>query len=86
MPPEHLRGLGSGFIIDRSGEILTNAHVVNQADKVSVLLNDGRTFEGKVQGVDEVTDLAVINAGGGAGGSPGRLRGAVETGDRRWRI
>ena len=66
MPPEHLRGLGSGFIIDRSGEILTNAHVVNQADKVSVLLNDGRTFEGKVQGVDEVTDLAVIkiNAGG----------------------
>jgi len=41
MPPEHLRGLGSGFIIDRSGEILTNAHV-NQADKVSVLLNDGR--------------------------------------------
>jgi len=40
MPPEHLR-LGSGFIIDRSGEILTNAHVVNQADKVSVLLNDG---------------------------------------------
>jgi len=42
MPPEHLRGLGSGFIIDRSGEILTNAHVVNQADKVNVLLNDGR--------------------------------------------
>jgi len=40
--------------------------VVNQADKVNVLLNDGRTFEGKVQGVDEVTDLAVIkiNAGG----------------------
>jgi len=38
-----------------AGEILTNAHVVNQADKVNVILNDGRTFEGKVQ--DEVTDL-----------------------------
>ena len=65
-PTERLQGLGSGFIIDRSGEILTNAHVVNQADKVTVLLKDGRTFEGKVQGVDEVTDLAVvkISAGG----------------------
>lgn len=65
-PQERLRGLGSGVIIDRSGEILTNAHVVNQADKVTVLLKDGRTFEGKVQGADEVTDLAVvkISAGG----------------------
>lgn len=65
-PSQRLQGLGSGFIIDRSGEILTNAHVVNQADKVTVLLKDGRTFEGKVQGVDEVTDLAVvkISAGG----------------------
>lgn len=66
IPSERLRGLGSGFIIDRSGEILTNAHVVDQADKVKVILKDGRSFEGKVQGVDEVTDLAVvkINAGG----------------------
>lgn len=65
-PSERQRGLGSGVIIDRSGEILTNAHVVNQADKVTVLLKDGRTFEGKVQGADEVTDLAVvkISAGG----------------------
>lgn len=66
MPSERLRGLGSGVIIDRSGEILTNAHVVNQADKVTVRLKDGRTFEGTVQGADEVTDLAVIkiNASG----------------------
>lgn len=65
-PSERQRGLGSGVIIDRSGEILTNAHVVNQADKVTVLLKDGRSFEGKVQGADEVTDLAVvkISAGG----------------------
>lgn len=65
-PSEQLRGLGSGFIIDKSGLVLTNAHVVDKADKVTVRLKDGRSFEGKVQGVDEVTDLAVvkINAGG----------------------
>ncbi|MBV6623820.1 MAG: trypsin-like peptidase domain-containing protein [Rivularia sp. (in: Bacteria)] len=66
LPPEELRGLGSGFIIDKSGLVLTNAHVVDKADKVTVRLKDGRKFEGKVQGADEVTDLAVvkINAGG----------------------
>jgi len=57
---ERLRGQGSGFIIDHSGIILTNAHVVNQADKVTVTLKDGRTLEGKVQGFDQVTDLAVV--------------------------
>jgi len=64
-PTEQLRGLGSGFILDKSGVILTNAHVVDKADKVTVRLKDGRTFEGKVKGIDEVTDLAVvkINAG-----------------------
>ncbi len=64
-PSQQQRGLGSGFIIDKSGLILTNAHVVNKADKVTVRLKDGRSFEGKVQGFDEVTDLAVvkINAG-----------------------
>ncbi|MBW4649449.1 MAG: trypsin-like peptidase domain-containing protein [Kastovskya adunca ATA6-11-RM4] len=66
-PPQErlLRGVGSGFIFDHSGLILTNAHVVNQADRVTVILKDGRTLEGKVQGADEVTDLAVvkINAG-----------------------
>jgi S1-C subfamily serine protease len=65
MPQERrLRGQGSGFIIDSSGIILTNAHVVDQADKVTVLLKDGRTFEGKVQGADEVTDLAVVKIDG----------------------
>ncbi len=65
LPPEELRGLGSGFIIDKSGLVLTNAHVVDKADKVTVSLKDGRKFEAKVQGADEVTDLAVvkINAG-----------------------
>ncbi|HEY9623309.1 MAG TPA: HhoA/HhoB/HtrA family serine endopeptidase [Crinalium sp.] len=62
---ERLRGQGSGFIISSSGTILTNAHVVDDADRVTVTLKDGRRFDGEVQGADEVTDLAVvkINAG-----------------------
>jgi S1-C subfamily serine protease len=55
-----VRGTGSGFIINANGQILTNAHVVNGADRVSVTLKDGRTFEGKVLGQDPVTDVAVI--------------------------
>lgn len=65
MPMERrLRGQGSGFIIDGNGVILTNAHVVDRADKVTVILKDGRTFQGKVQGADEVTDLAVVKIEG----------------------
>jgi S1-C subfamily serine protease len=59
-----LRGQGSGFIIDQEGIILTNAHVVDQADKVTVILKDGRSLEGKVRGVDPVTDLAVVKISG----------------------
>lgn len=55
-----LKGQGSGFIIDSSGVILTNAHVVNNADMVTVTLKDGRNFEGIVSGIDEVSDLAVV--------------------------
>ena len=55
-----VRGQGSGFITDKSGIILTNAHVVSQADRVIVTLRDGREFEGTVKGTDEVTDLAVV--------------------------
>ncbi|GAB4143468.1 MAG: HhoA/HhoB/HtrA family serine endopeptidase [Cyanobacteria bacterium J069] len=65
MPPggryeERLRGQGSGFIISDDGTILTNAHVVDNADRVTVRLKDGRQFDGEVRGVDEVTDLAVV--------------------------
>ncbi len=57
---EMLRGQGSGFIIDSTGNILTNAHVVNGADRVVITLKDGRSFDAIVEGVDEVTDLAVV--------------------------
>ncbi|WP_414517810.1 HhoA/HhoB/HtrA family serine endopeptidase [Nostoc sp. PCC 9305] len=86
MPSEQLRGLGSGFIIDKSGLVLTNAHVVDKADKVTVRLKDGRTFEGKVQGIDEVTDLAVvkINAGNDLPVAPLGSSTNVQVGD--WAI
>lgn len=61
---QRLRGQGSGFIVDRNGILLTNAHVVDKADRVTVTLKDGRVFDGKVQGVDEVTDLAVVKING----------------------
>jgi S1-C subfamily serine protease len=57
---ELLRGQGSGFIIDQTGNILTNAHVVNGADRVVVTLKDGRSFDAVVEGVDDVTDLAMV--------------------------
>lgn len=53
-------GTGSGFIIDSKGIVLTNAHVVDGADEVSVTLTDGRSFSGKVMGEDTTTDVAVV--------------------------
>lgn len=54
------RGIGSGFILDSKGLILTNAHVIDGADSVTVTLKDGRTLTGKVLGEDRVTDVAVV--------------------------
>ena len=58
--PQEQRGSGSGIIITEDGYILTNNHVVENASKVSVTLNDRRTFDAKVMGTDPLTDLAVI--------------------------
>ncbi len=54
------RGTGSGFILSADGRMVTNAHVVAGAERVKVTLKDGRTFDGKVVGVDSVTDVAVV--------------------------
>ena len=60
-PPERtVRGTGSGFLINSEGQILTNAHVVDGADTVTVTLKDGRTFQGKVLGDDSLSDIAVV--------------------------
>ena len=61
------RGQGSGFIFQADGLVLTNAHVVERSDRVTVGLQNGQRVEGKVVGMDALTDLAVVRLlGGGA--------------------
>lgn len=62
-----IRTLGSGVIMDERGYIITNKHVINDADQIIVALQDGRVFEALLVGSDSLTDLAVlkINAAGG---------------------
>ncbi len=57
-------GLGSGVIIDASGHILTNYHVIKNVTEIVVVLADGRQFPGSVVGVDPYTDLAVVKIEG----------------------
>lgn len=54
------RGVGSGFIVDSKGYILTNEHVVEGATRITVGLQSGEKFRGRVIGIDEETDVAVI--------------------------
>jgi len=56
----HQPSLGSGFIIGKEGYIVTNNHVVEDADKIKVILKDGKEFEATVIGLDSKTDLALI--------------------------
>ncbi|PSB09347.1 serine protease [filamentous cyanobacterium CCP2] len=63
LPPSRERveqGTGSGFILTSDGRIVTNAHVVEGSSTVTVTLRDGRTYEGEVLGVDNITDVAAI--------------------------
>lgn len=57
---QEARSLGSGFIISADGYILTNAHVVDAADKITVKLTDQREFKAKIIGADRRTDVALI--------------------------
>lgn len=64
-PPNRIeRGTGTGFIVSADGYILTNAHVVYGVDEVRVTLNDEQSVIGKVIGVDEVTDVALVKING----------------------
>ena len=58
--PKKERGQGSGVIIDSSGLVLTNAHVVERVDRVIVTLQNGNQLDGSVVGTDQVTDLALL--------------------------
>jgi serine protease Do len=58
------RGVGSGFVISRDGYILTNNHVVEEADQIKVKLSNGQEYKGKVVGRDPKTDLALLKIDG----------------------
>jgi len=59
-PEQQQQGIGSGFIMSRDGYILTNNHVVEDADQIKVKLANGKEYEGKVVGRDPKTDLALV--------------------------
>jgi serine protease Do len=59
-PDAPRQGSGSGFIVDREGYILTNNHVIEGAERITVTLADGRTFRGEVAGADPAIDVALI--------------------------
>ena len=62
--PERERGQGSGVLIDNKGLVLTNAHVVERVDAVTLTLADGEQRDGQVIGTDSVTDLALVRLEG----------------------
>ncbi|MDH3203618.1 MAG: trypsin-like peptidase domain-containing protein [Nitrosopumilus sp.] len=57
---EGVNGVGSGFVFDKRGHIITNAHVVDDAKKVVVTFLDGRSYNAEVIGIDKFTDIAII--------------------------
>lgn len=62
-----IRTLGSGVIMDQRGYIITNKHVINDADQIIVALQDGRVFEALLVGSDSLTDLAVLKVNANSG-------------------
>src|SRR6202051_4004345 len=60
MQPHKTNSLGSGFIIDTSGIVVTNNHVIADADEINVIMNDGTKIKAELVGVDKKTDLAVL--------------------------
>jgi serine protease Do len=75
MQPRRTNSLGSGFIIDASGIVVTNNHVIADADEINVILNDGTKIKADIVGIDKKTDLAVLKF------KPPRTLTAVKFGD-----
>jgi serine protease Do len=71
-PPHKVEGEGSGIIVSQDGYILTNNHVVENADKIVVRFKDGREFSGEVKGTDPESDVAVVKITA-SGLSPAKL-------------
>jgi serine protease Do len=60
LQPRKTNSLGSGFIVDTSGIVVTNNHVIADADEINVIMNDGTKIKAEIVGVDKKTDLAVL--------------------------
>jgi serine protease Do len=73
--PRRVNSLGSGFIIDKSGIVVTNNHVIADADEISVILNDGTKLKAELVGKDQKSDLAVLKV------TPDKPLMAVQFGD-----
>lgn len=87
LPMPKRQGSGSGFVVDRNGYIITNRHVVDQADHIFVKFpNDDQEYKAKVIGTDKETDVAVIKITGGKTFQPIRIANSdgVQVGD--WAI
>jgi serine protease Do len=82
-PPRPVYGVGSGFIVDPKGYILTNYHVVADSTRITVKLQNGEEYVGTVIGTDEETDLAVVKVNAGRDLPSVRLgdSGAAQVGD-----
>jgi serine protease Do len=63
--PHRVQGAGSGFVIDPSGLVVTNNHVIDGATEVTVTLNDGTKYKAKVMGRDDKTDIALLKVDAG---------------------
>jgi len=75
LQPHKTNSLGSGFIIDAAGVVVTNNHVIADADEINVILNDGTKIKAEIVGIDKKTDLAVLKF------KPPRPLTAVKFGD-----
>ncbi|MFI5298888.1 MAG: S1C family serine protease [Polyangiales bacterium] len=85
---EMMRGLGTGFLIDRAGTIITNNHVVAEGNAIEVVLSNDKSVEGKIVGTDPMTDVAVVKIDPPAGIEPLRLGDSdeISVGDWVWAI
>ena len=88
-PPDEVRtSLGSGFVFDAAGDVLTNYHVIERGSKITVSFDDGTEFTAKVVGTDPAGDLAVVKIeGAGSAGVAGRgAAGATSGGVKRFPV
>src|SRR5499427_7920706 len=74
-PPRRVNSLGSGFIIDPQGIVVTNNHVISEADEINVILNDGTKLKAELIGKDQKTDIALLRV------KPDKPLKAVKFGD-----